>query len=132
MLAEKLLLGVLQAIHVSDTGRDFSWPAPSPEYLFQGIADRFLRERNAVKAFSANHKMPPAGTTLAGLAMRCLFRWGVIIPFLVALQSRAYAASLRFIAGVMPPMPMFGRSLLYVHSQAVANPCISSRDSKIY
>ena len=65
MLAEKLLLGGLQAIHVSDTGRDFSWPAPSPEYLFQGVADRFLRERNAVKAFSANHKMPPAGTTFS-------------------------------------------------------------------
>ena len=66
--------------------------------------------------------------------LRCFlgFAAAVIIPFLVALQSRAYAASLSFIAGVMPPMPMFGRSLLYVHSQAVANPCISSRDSKIY
>ena len=37
---------------------------------------------------------------------------GVILPFLIALQSRAYAAGLRFMAGVMPPMPMFGRSLL--------------------
>ena len=36
----------------------------------------------------------------------------VIIPFLVALQSRVYAACLSFIAGVMPPIPMFGRSLL--------------------
>ena len=76
-----------------------------------------------------------------GMSSASFYKWrakfggmdaSVIIPFLVALQSRAYAASLRFIAGVMPPMPMFGRSLLYVHSQAVANPCISSRDSKIY
>ena len=36
----------------------------------------------------------------------------VIIPFLVALQSRAYAACFSFMAGVIPPMPMFGRSLL--------------------
>ena len=36
----------------------------------------------------------------------------VIFPFLVALQSRAYAACFNFMAGVMPPMPMFGRSLL--------------------
>ena len=36
----------------------------------------------------------------------------VILPFLVTLQSRAYAACLRFIAGVIPPMPMLGRSLL--------------------
>ena len=39
-------------------------------------------------------------------------RIGVIFPFLVALQSRAYAACFNFMAGVMPPMPMFGRSLL--------------------
>ena len=37
---------------------------------------------------------------------------GVIIPFLVALQSRAYAACLSFMAGVIPPMPILGRSLL--------------------
>ena len=36
----------------------------------------------------------------------------VIIPFLVGLQSRAYAACFSFMAGVMPPIPMFGRSLL--------------------
>ena len=36
----------------------------------------------------------------------------VILPFLVALQSRAYAACLSFMAGVIPPMPMLGRSLL--------------------
>ena len=36
----------------------------------------------------------------------------VIIPFLVAVISRAYATCDSFIAGVIPPMPMFGRSLL--------------------
>ena len=36
----------------------------------------------------------------------------VIIPFLVGLQSRAYAACFSFMAGVIPPMPMLGRSLL--------------------
>ena len=39
-------------------------------------------------------------------------RGTVILPFLVAFQSRAYAALLSFIAGVMPPMPILGRSLL--------------------
>lgn len=36
----------------------------------------------------------------------------VILPFLIALSSRAYAACFNFMAGVIPPMPMLGRSLL--------------------
>ena len=36
----------------------------------------------------------------------------VIIPFLVASISRAYATCANFMAGVMPTMPMLGRSLL--------------------
>jgi hypothetical protein len=56
----------------------------------------------------------------------------VISPFLGVSKSRAYAACLSFIAGVIPPMPMLGRSLLYVQSHAVANSCISSSDSKRY
>ena len=48
----------------------------------------------------------------------------VISPFVVVLKSRAYATRFRFMAGVMPPMPMLGRSLLQVQSQAVANSCI--------
>ena len=36
----------------------------------------------------------------------------VISPFMVAFVSRAYAACLSFMVGVMPPMPMLGRSLL--------------------
>jgi len=44
----------------------------------------------------------------------------VIPPFLVGCFGRIYAACLSFCAGVIPPIPMFGRSLLYDHSQRVA------------
>ena len=40
------------------------------------------------------------------------FANAVILPFLTGLGRRTYAAIFSFIAGVMPPMPMFGRSLL--------------------
>ena len=36
----------------------------------------------------------------------------VIPPFLMGCIRRTYAAIFSFWAGVMPPMPMFGRSLL--------------------
>lgn len=36
----------------------------------------------------------------------------VILPFLGSLKSRGYAAILSFWAGVIPPIPMLGRSLL--------------------
>jgi hypothetical protein len=36
----------------------------------------------------------------------------VIPPFLMALSRRIQAAIFSFMAGVMPPMPMLGRSLL--------------------
>jgi hypothetical protein len=44
----------------------------------------------------------------------------VIPPLLSGCIGRTYAAIFSFWAGVMPPMPMFGRSLLYVHSHCVA------------
>ncbi|TYB83748.1 hypothetical protein FQ320_23980, partial [Oceaniovalibus sp. ACAM 378] len=44
------------------------------------------------------------------------FRALVILPFLTGRGRRTYAAIFSFIAGVMPPMPIFGRSLLYVHN----------------
>jgi integrase len=37
---------------------------------------------------------------------------GVISPFLAGCGRRTYAAIFSFMAGVMPPMPMLGRSLL--------------------
>ncbi len=45
----------------------------------------------------------------------------VIPPFLTGCDSRIYAAIFSFCAGVMPPMPILGRSLLYVQSHCVAN-----------
>jgi hypothetical protein len=36
----------------------------------------------------------------------------VIPPFLAGFGRRIYAAAFSFWAGVIPPMPMFGRSLL--------------------
>jgi hypothetical protein len=41
-----------------------------------------------------------------------LFGGGVIPPFLMGLSCRIHAAVFSFIAGVMPPMPMLGRTLL--------------------
>jgi len=37
---------------------------------------------------------------------------GVIPPFLTGCGRRTHAAIFSFMAGVMPPMPMLGRSLL--------------------
>ncbi len=47
----------------------------------------------------------PLGTILNGSAV-------VIPPFLTGCIRRIHAAIFSFIAGVIPPMPMFGRSLL--------------------
>jgi|GEM_PF-1139233 len=41
-------------------------------------------------------------------------------PILTGCIRRTYAAIFNFLAGVMPPMPMLGRSLLQVHNQCVA------------
>lgn len=40
------------------------------------------------------------------------FAWTVIPPFLRGLGRRVYAAIFSFCAGVIPPLPMFGRSWL--------------------
>lgn len=45
----------------------------------------------------------------------------VISPFLTGLSSRVHAAIFSFCAGVIPPLPILGRSLLYVQSHCVAN-----------
>ena len=47
-------------------------------------------------------------------------KWLVVPPFIRGLKSRGYAAILNFCIGVMPPMPILGRSLLYVQSHLVA------------
>jgi hypothetical protein len=53
-------------------------------------------------------------------------------PVFNGLVSRIHAAIFSFCAGVMPPMPILGRSLLYVHSHCVANSCASSMLSMMY
>jgi hypothetical protein len=60
------------------------------------------------------------------------FDWTVIPPFLTGCSRRTYAAIFSFMAGVMPPMPMFGRSLLYVQSHCVAKSWASSMLSMMY
>jgi PAS domain-containing protein len=52
--------------------------------------------------------------------LRLLLETMVIPPFLTGSLSRIYAAMFSFCLGVMPPMAILGRSLLYVHSQRVA------------
>ena len=47
-----------------------------------------------------------------GLGRNILRRLVVISPFLTGCICRTYAAIFSFMAGVMPPMPMLGRSLL--------------------
>ena len=59
---------------------------------------------------------PGTGKTHAATALGVQ----VISPFLTGCICRTYAAIFSFMAGVMPPMPMFGRSLLYVQSHCVA------------
>ena len=56
----------------------------------------------------------------------------VIPPFLTGFGSRIHAAIFSFCAGVIPPMPILGLSLLYVQSHFVANSCASSMLSMIY
>lgn len=43
-----------------------------------------------------------------------------IPPFLMGLSRRVQAAVLSFIAGVMLPMPMLGRSMMYAQSHSEA------------
>jgi hypothetical protein len=58
--------------------------------------------------------------------------WAGNPPVFNGLVSRIHAAIFSFCAGVMPPMPILGRSLLYVHSHCVANSCASSMLSMMY
>jgi hypothetical protein len=48
------------------------------------------------------------------------FVYVVIPPFLMGLSRRIHAAVFSFMAGVIPPIAMLGRSLLYVQSHFVA------------
>jgi hypothetical protein len=52
--------------------------------------------------------------------MELFLTHSAIRPFLTGFIRRIYAASFSFCAGVIPPMPILGRSLLYVQSHCVA------------
>jgi len=54
------------------------------------------------------------------LALGLRKRQRVIPPFLMGLSRRIHAAVFSFMAGVIPPIAMLGRSLLYVQSHFVA------------
>ncbi len=49
--------------------------------------------------------------------------WGGNPPFLTGHGRRTYAAVFSFWAGVMSPIPIYGRSLLHFHSHRVAKCC---------
>jgi hypothetical protein len=69
----------------------------TPLQALQAVTERIARQNPEINAFAV-----------------------VIPPFLMGLFGRIHAASFSFCAGVIPPMPIFGRSLLYVHSHCVA------------
>ena len=71
---------------------------------------------NVLWAAADGHELRRQSTDIFASYERIL----VILPFLMGLSRRIQAAVFSFIAGVMPPMPMLGRSLLYVQSHSVA------------
>ena len=77
-----------------------------------GKAGLFVVERKAM--IERSHELPLT-------RQAALLRLGrVIPPFLTGPVCRIHAARFSFCAGVIPPMPIFGRSLLYVQSHFVA------------
>ena len=100
-------LVVALVVVVIDKGFDLGFEIAGQELVFQQDA-------------ALQSLMPPVNFAL------------VIPPFLMGLSRRIYAAVFSFMAGVIPPMPMLGRSLLYVQSHSVAWSCTSSMVSKIY
>ena len=80
---------------------------------------------------TAGHPMV-MGEWLMRRALRPPSSMAVIPPFLAGRIRRIHAAIFSFWTGVMPPMPMFGRSLLYVHSHCVAKSWASSMVSMMY
>ncbi len=102
--------------------------------LFAGLV--FLIFSRIIKTRHSSKTSPTAKTESnidpnTGLAT-CPHCGKVILPFLVSLRSRGYAAVLNFCIGVMPPMAMFGRSLLYIQSHLVAKSWTSSIQSNRY
>ena len=76
------------------------------------VVDRQMQVFPALAALFAGARVALAGPVARDAV--------VIPPFLTGCIRRIHAAIFSFWAGVMPPMPMFGRSLLYVQSHCVA------------
>ena len=76
------------------------------------IRKRGGRKEIVVPEGAAGSRLRVDNTLVKALARA--FRWKrmVIPPFLTGCIRRTYAAIFSFCAGVTPPMPMFGRSLL--------------------
>ena len=66
--------------------------------------------RYGIKPAPSDHPIYSEGSSIMFISARP--RTKVIPPFLVGFWRRIYAANCSFWAGVMPPMPMFGRSWL--------------------
>ncbi len=71
----------------------------------------------SVKAGPTNSEIPASFAGIADLLgmlehSKLALNVAVIPPFLIGSSRRIQAAVFSFIAGVMPPMPMLGRSLL--------------------
>jgi hypothetical protein len=73
---------------------------------------RGLTAKNDQSGPRAYPTLAEANRMLEGLPRARLIERRVIPPFLMGCIRRTYAAIFSFCAGVMPPMPMFGRSLL--------------------
>ena len=69
------------------------------------VAFEALRGDKTVQEIAAKRQLHPTQVSTWK-------RQAVIPPFLIGSSRRIYAAVLIFMAGVMPPMPMLGRSLL--------------------
>jgi len=64
------------------------------------------------KIHDAFQKLIADGEPVTNEKVRKMIGGGVIPPFLMGSSRRIQAAVFSFIAGVMPPIPMLGRSLL--------------------
>ena len=85
------------------------------------IRTRTAEGRSRARARGQHMGRPPALTPEQQAEARQRRAEGAVIPpFLTWPICRIHAARFSFCAGVIPPMPIFGRSLLYVQSHFVA------------
>jgi methyl-accepting chemotaxis protein len=78
----------------------------------EGFDDLLLFNADGELIYSVGKEPDFATNFASGPYANSILGQTVIPPFLVGLSRRIQAAVFSFIAGVMPPMPMLGRSLL--------------------